>query len=306
MNNKSKKSLFYFATTAFILLLLIIAVCKYIDYSKYPMGNTMMQTIKIQMDFGPRYFGSIGHAKMREYIEKELHSYGLNVQDQVWSDPDGANYKNIIARTNPDSKERIILGAHYDSKQIANRDKPNLGLPVTGANDSASGTAVLLALADQISQRPDIKQGVDFVFFDAEEYKPVNFDNWNPKGSTYFASKKPELYSEASPELAIIVDMVCEKGVRLEKEKRSAESAPEQTNKLWEIGQSIDSASFSNQIRSEVKDDHTPLANSGIPSLVMIDLNYPYFHTSQDTLDKCSAKSLESVYNTLLKYIENY
>jgi hypothetical protein len=97
--------------------------------------------------------------------------------------------------------------------------------------------------------------------------------------------------------------MVCDKNLKIYKEKSSVENATTLTNQFWKIAQKNNDNIFIDKISREIQDDHTPLNQAGIPSFLLIDFDYPYFHTTQDTLDKCSVKSLETVTKNVLEYI---
>ncbi len=277
----------------------------YLESSKnYPIGDAIMAKIADQLEFGPRYVGADGHSKVVAYISQTLTDSQIQVVNQVWVDSSGKTLNNIIGRINPDSPRRFLLGTHYDSKDRADNDKQDTSLPVPGANDSASGTALLLELAKDIKNDFRFNElGIDVVFFDAEEFEPGPYDNWQAKGSTYFAQNIDSLYPSGKPELAIVPDLVCDKDLRFYKEGLSQKNAQGDVDMMWRIGQMADGKAFSNKINSEIKDDHTALVKVGVPSILLIDLEYPYFHTSQDTLDKCSSKSLETAYSTIKSFL---
>ncbi len=288
-----------------VVVVLVIVLRGYLESSKnYPIGSAMMAKISAQLEFGPRHVGSAGHTMVVEYISQTLTGSQIQVVNQLWVDSSGKTLNNIIGRINPDNSRRILLGTHYDSKQRADNDKQDTSLPVPGANDSASGTALLLELAKDIKNDFRFNElGIDVVFFDAEEFEPGPYDNWQAKGSTYFAQNIASLYPNGKPELAIVPDLVCNKDLVLYKDELSLKNAQGDVDMMWRIGQMVDRKAFSNKINSEIKDDHTALVEVGVPSILLIDLEYPYFHTSQDTLDKCSAKSLETVYSTIKSFL---
>lgn len=272
------------------LLVLLLFFYKNHELTAYRQGSEMMNIIKSQLELGERSVGSAGHAGVREYIGAQLRQAGVEIQQQVWTDASGQELINIVGRMNPDRPNRVIIGTHYDTKP---------GVP--GANDGASGVAILLQLAKGLRTETI---GVDLVFFDAEEFEPGPFDNWHPKGSTYFSNNLPALYPEGRPKFMIVPDLVCRRGLVLKREEGSLGSASELTNSLWESARKINGGHiFSNITTKEIKDDHTPLNNVGVPSVLLIDLGYPEFHTSNDNLDKCSPKSLEIVYRVIRGFL---
>jgi len=284
---------------------------RYFNKPKYPDGKEMMASIDQQLRYGPRYLSAAGHKQTIDMIRAEMAVYTDQVIEQSWQHKgvDGRSYKltNIIARLNPAQQRRIIIGTHYDSKRLADKDVGNPSAPVPGANDSASGVAAIFELARVISNMPDKpKIGIDFVFFDGEEGEESqgsDYTNWVPLGSTHFANSIHYLYPVKRPGSAIVLDMVCDKDLIMHKELSSNQYAPREITKLWRIGQGVDAKTFSNERGPFIMDDHTPLNRAGIPSILLIDTEYAPFHTTGDTLDKCSDKSLETVVKTVLGYV---
>jgi glutaminyl-peptide cyclotransferase len=274
-------------------------------------GQEMLALIDQQLRYGPRYMGSIGREKTERFLIAEMHAHTDKVLEQSWDymGSDGNTYglKNIIARLSPLQDRRIILATHYDSKRFADLDSVHKDAPMPGANDSASGTAVLVELARMLAKSSAMLNiGVDIVFFDGEEgdiNQGVDYSAWKPLGSTYFAEHLNELYGAKKPELAIVLDMVCDKDLKIYKEAMSVQSASTQVDLFWDIARKVDPNVFQNEIGVGIIDDHTPLNNAQVPSFLVIDFEYPYFHTTHDTLDKCSAKSLETVARALYEYV---
>ena len=293
--------------TLILIALLIVLVVVSLLFLKSKKENVFTKSIEKQLSFGPRYLGSEGHFKVKKYIFNELALSRAAIEKQQWTDSDnGLVLTNIIARFNPDAKERLIVATHYDTDPKATKDLNDKSLPVPGASDGASGVAVLLEVAknfEDLGTKKDL--GVDLVFFDAENFEPGSFNDWKPKGSTYFSENINSLY-ETLPTKAIVVDMVCDKNLNFKKESSSLKANEEEVNRLWEIGQKIAPKSFLDQTTGEIKDDHTPLNKIGIPSILLIDLDYPYHNTTKDTIDKCSEKSLKVTYNVLKEFIQNY
>ena len=143
------------------------------------------------------------------------------------------------------------------------------------------------------------------MFFDGEEGLLNDDKDWYPLGSTYFAEHLSELYPFHKPLGAVIIDMVCAKNLRFLQEKSSLAYIPKEVNRLWDLGKAFDQKAFPSLMGLEIHDDHTPLNLAGIPSFLLIDFDYPPFHTTRDTLDKCSAQSLETVAHTLLAYLSS-
>ncbi|MEK7560682.1 MAG: fused MFS/spermidine synthase [Patescibacteria group bacterium] len=273
-------------------------------------GNEVMAFISQQLRYGPRHLGAEGHEKTWRALAAELAALSSDVATDQWeevSPVDGEKYAlaNVIARFFPDKKQRVLLGAHYDTRRFADRDSGNPSAPVAGANDGASGVAVLLEVARALAYAStSLPVGVDVVFFDGEEGFPgVSNLNWKPIGSTHFAADIKKFYPATLPQSAVIVDMVCKKNLRLRPESDSVARAKDVVRQLWRIGRDRFPAVFPTDIHYTILDDHTPLNERGIPAALLIDFDYPAWHTTRDTIDQCSSKSLGAVGQTLLEYL---
>lgn len=275
-------------------------------------GERAMSDIARQLSFGTRAIGSPGHAQIIRFIEEEFAKLSLPTQQQHWTEVAGdrvLDLTNVIGRFAPSNPRRVIVGTHYDSIVRAYRDAAHPDAPMPGANNSASGVAVLLETARVLSQslaRPPI--GIDFVFFDGEE-GPLSLGegdpNWFPLGSPYFANHLIELYGRGKPSEAVIFDMVCYEKLKLYPELASLASARSQIEAFWRIGGELAPTIFSmTPTQSPIYDDQLALNQAGIPSFLVIGFEYaPWFNTTEDTLDKCSPRSLEAVGRTLTRYL---
>ena len=274
-------------------------------------GKEIVALIDQQLRYGPRFLSAPGHDKIQKFLIAEMNALAAETKIQSWehTGPDGQKHQltNIIGRLNPANTKRIILATHYDSKKLADKDASQPAQAVPGANDSASGVAVLLELARVLAnskQTPNM--GIDIVFFDGEEgeeNQTGDYANWKPLGSTYFTEHLSDLYGNNKPVSGLVLDMVCDKDLIITKERASAQVAGPQTEAFWTIARKVDADIFRDQVGYEIKDDHTPLNQAGIPSTLVIDLDYPPFHTTRDTADKCSAKSLETVATAVRDYL---
>lgn len=275
-------------------------------------GKEMMALIDQQLRYGPRYLNAIGHENVQKFLLAEMNALTPETKTQTWqyAGQNGKEYEltNIIGRFFPENEKRIILATHYDSKKIADKDAQEPSLPVPGANDSASGVAVLLNIARVLNNsRITPAVGVDMVFFDGEEGEENqggDYSDWKPLGSTYFAEHLRDIYGNKNPISALVLDMVCDKNLKISKERSSSKDAPDQVEAFWNIAKKINGNVFLDQVGPEIGDDHTPLNKAGIPSFLVIDFEYPAFHTTGDTLDKCSAQSLETVADAVLNYLQ--
>lgn len=255
--------------------------------------------------FGPRYPGSAGHQKAKKYLLDKLSFYAnlVKTQDFVYSDEEKKirlELTNIIASFYPEKKDRVILCAHWDTRPVADQD-PDTNLrskPILGANDGASGVAVLLEIARIISQRKP-KWGVDMVIFDGEDGGSEGDLNDFCLGSKHFAQNK----GDYQPKFGILLDMVGDKDLTIYKEGYSTRYANEIVDLVWAGAKSLGLSCFRDSIKHFVYDDHVPLLSAGIPCIDLIDFDYPYWHTTRDTPDKCSPESMQKIGELLLEVL---
>jgi hypothetical protein len=276
-------------------------------------GARAMKDIETQLTFGRRAIGAEGHSKTLAFIRRELANTGVEkVQTQNWSvnDDNGSpmNLTNLIARFYSARSDRIILGTHYDSIVRAYADAENRQAPMPGANNSASGVALLLETARALSALPPPPRGVDLVFFDGEEGPRslgAGDPEWRALGSPYFATRLTDFYPSQKPSQSIIFDMVCFKDLKLVPDSSSISSAGPEVDRFWTIGQQVAPSIFASTTAGPlIGDDQIALAQAGIPSFLVIDIDYePWFNTTKDTIQRCSATSLEAVGRTLLRYL---
>lgn len=250
--------------------------------------------VQTQVAFGPRIPGSAGHAQVREWMRAELESAGWQVEVHE-SERMGHPIYNIIAKRNAEPPQ-IILGAHYDTRMIADND-PDLEKrtePVPGANDGASGVAVLLELARSL---PADTTPVWLVFFDTEDNGRIEGWDWI-LGSRAFAEEIPN-----QPRAVVIVDMIGDANLNIYLEKNSNVAI---RTEIWNTAASLGYGNvFINEEKFSMLDDHTPFLERNIPAVDIIDFDYPYWHTTQDTPDKVSAESLQAVGDTLWHWVVN-
>lgn len=189
----------------------------------------------------------------------------------------------------------MIIGAHYDTRRRADRDKTNPTALVPGADDGASGVAVLLELA-RVLDAKKLRNQVWLAFFDAEDN--AGLDGWDGTvGSRYMAQNL-----KVKPVVVIVVDMVGDADQQIYFDQNSDR---QWNQRIWAVAAELGYAKyFIPQPRRAVLDDHTPFAQQGIPAVDIIDFDYPYWHTTADTLDKLSPESLEHVGRTLQALLE--
>ncbi len=249
--------------------------------------------VQAQIALGPRTPGSQAHGAAIQYIQSELEKAGWNVTIQALT-YDGHEIQNIIAKRG-DSANPIIIGAHYDSRLAADQDSNPLlaAQPVPGANDGASGVAILLEMARVMPANS--AHNVWLVFFDAEDQGELPAWDWI-LGSRAFVANL-----DRSVKSAVVVDMVSDKDLNI---YREGASDPAMTSDIWSTAADLGYAhQFIDEGKYNILDDHLPFLQAGIPAVDIIDMDYPYWHTGADTADKVSPDSLKIVGDTLLAWL---
>jgi hypothetical protein len=256
-------------------------------------GHRAYEDVKYQISLGPRPPGSRAHSRTIEWIVRELNQHGWSVEVQESWKMDHP-IRNIVAKRGTGTPW-IVLGAHYDTRIYADQDpdpKKRI-LPVPGANDGASGVAVLIELARTIPESLD-KQ-IWLVFFDAEDNGRVPSWDWI-LGSQAFVEQL-----HGTPDAAVILDMIGDADLNIYLERNSS---PSLSAAIWAQAAALGHAdSFIPVPKHSMIDDHTPFLNAGIPAVDIIDFDYPYWHTLGDTADKVSAESLQVVGETILAWL---
>jgi Zn-dependent M28 family amino/carboxypeptidase len=247
-----------------------------------------------QCEFGYRIPGTEAHRQTADLIIDNLRGleWDVGVQEFVTN---GVMVRNILAKKG--SGPAVLLGAHYDTRSQADQEDPTV--PVMGANDGASGVAVLLELA-RVLDVPGAGKQVYLAFFDAED--GGNLDGWDwIVGSSYMAEHWGSA-GEPPLEAMVLVDMVGDQDLQLFYERNSD---PTLSGEIWGIAHELGfGGQFIPQTRHSMLDDHIPFVRMGIPAVDIIDFDYPYWHTTQDTPDKVSATSLVAVGRTIETWLE--
>lgn len=280
--------------------------------------------VETQVKFGPRVPNTKEHRACAEWLTNELARHGFDTLVQrgkvIAFNGNVLDIQNIIGQYNKDEKERVMFCAHWDTRPFADRDTINKNKPIDGANDGASGVAVLLEVARQISiQNPRL--GVDIIFFDAEDYGAVQLsgsmqdlssmaDTWC-LGSQYWCKNPP--IPNYSPKYGILLDMVGAADATFPKDAISRHYAGGLVNKVWKAAQNMGYGNyFVNQLAGAITDDHTYINQlTDIPVLDIIHYvpngNYGDFgkfhHTHADNMDIVSKKTLGVVGDVVLHVI---
>ena len=276
-------------------------------------GVRAMQHLEALCRLGPRPSGSAAMTRQRALLVEHFRAAGGRVAGQAFEIRDRrtgrpVHMENLVVEWHPDRTERILLGAHFDTRPFPDRDPVEPGGVFVGANDGASGVAVLMELAGQMPGLPG-PVGVDFVLFDAEEYV---FGPRDPYclGSTFFARQ----YAAGRQagrlahryRAAVVLDMVADRNLEIWQEINSL-SWPDTrpvVESIWAVARRLEVREFVPRPRHEVQDDHVPLRTiGGIPACDIIDFDYPQWHTRADTPEHCSGESLEKVGRVVLEWL---
>jgi hypothetical protein len=256
-------------------------------------GDRALQHIATQLDFGPRTPGSEGHNKIVSWMVDELQTtdWDADVQELSYGD---YMIQNVVAKRGQGAPW-IIVGAHYDTRFFADQDPDpdKRKQPVPGANDGASGVAVLLELARVLPA--DLPGEIWLVFFDAEDNGDIPGWDWI-LGSQAFVE-----VLEGQPDAVVIVDMIGDAEQQIYCEKNSH---PDLKQEIWQVAENLGyDDHFISKPGYRILDDHIPFLQAGIPAVDIIDFDYPAWHTVDDSMDKVSAQSLQVVGEVLYQWL---
>ena len=256
------------------------------------------QDLSYQVNCGPRTPGSPCHQQIQDWIIDNLQKNRWGVETQSFAHLDFTG-KNIVGKYGK-GEEFIIIGAHYDTRFTSDQEaQPQLrNQPVPGANDGASGVALLLQLSREIPKQFSLEQKtIWLVFFDLEDNG--NYPDWDwILGSRAFANSLTQ-----TPTAVVVVDMIGDKDLNIYLEHNST---AELNQEIWAIADQLGYKEFIPQKKYRMIDDHLPFLQQGFPTSLLIDFDYPYWHTTQDTLDKVSARSIYVVYDTLIHWLKEH
>jgi len=284
-------------------------------------GDASLGYVKTQLSFGPRVPGTPAARRAGDWIIAQMKQRSDTVIVQSWTHVtakgDSLPLRNILARINPSATQRVLYVTHWDTRPTADED-PNLGnkrLPIPGANDGASGVALLMGIADALKKTKPL-YGVDLLFVDGEDYG--SFDGYEPDsaltkpydvliGSTYFANHLPS--PDYRPIFGVLFDMIGDKDLQIYQESNSVSAAPEVVSRVWSTADDLGYGKyFLNVNKGGVTDDHVPLLKRGLRVIDVIDDDYcsdgtvgcepgpnNLHHTMGDTIDRVSARSLQVV-----------
>jgi len=258
-------------------------------------GTRALADVRKLVAIGPRVAGTPGAAKARDYITEQLKAAGLAVQQQAFdaSTPRGSvhmiNLLAVIPGIPPPEApsqvpvQRIIVAGHYDTKQFKE-------FTFVGANDGGSSAALLIELARALKPRT-LPMDVELLFLDGEEAVGEWQGSDHTYGSRYYVQAAKKAGTLKTIGALVLVDMIGDKDLRIMKE---ANSTPWLTESVWGAASRLGRREFVGETTT-IEDDHLEFLEEGVPAVDIIDLDYPAWHRADDTLDKLSAASLQSV-----------
>lgn len=259
-------------------------------------GERALEHIGRQVDGGPRVYGLPGYRNALKLYKQHFGQYAdsLAIEPLIWK-PERRSGKtlfgnNLIARFNPDAQPRIVLAAHWDSRPISDNDRRHRDQPTPGANDGASGVAVLMELA-QLLHDEGTERGIDLILFDLEDRGNIDGLPF-AIGAELFLRQHPDYQAE----WGVLLDMVCDPDLEIAREGHSRAYAADWQQQIWAFAAVRGHTIVKNRDIQPISDDHVPFLRRGIAMVNFIHYPFPdYWHTSRDTQDKCSATTLKKV-----------
>jgi len=307
------------------LLLLLAAACDRLPSRPKTafVGDSALSYTRQQVAFGPRVPGTPQAERAGDWIVSMMKTRADTVIQQRWThrtaEGKDVPLRNILARYKPNAPQRILYITHWDTRPMADND-PVLGnrnTPIIGANDGAAGVGLFVALGDALKKTPP-NIGVDLLFVDGEDYGKSFDEPWADvlMGSRYFAEHLPS--ADYKPVFGVLWDMIGDKDLNIMQEGNSMRQAPEVVTRVWQKAADMGyDKFFIGRAGYDVTDDHVPLLKQGLRVIDVIDLDYGplgadgaadpnYHHTTQDTIDKISARSLQVVGDVALGIISDF
>jgi Zn-dependent M28 family amino/carboxypeptidase len=283
------------ARWTWVLVALMAAACADADFAVD--GARAHRRVAFQCDAGPRIPGTPGHRAVQDWIAAEMAKLGGTVRLQSFMDSTlgtPESLTNLIGRWEPKSgadRPPLVLCAHYDTRPWADQDPDSAKrrTPIPGANDGASGVAVLLEVAELMAKRKPPRP-VELVFFDGEDQGAEHDPNTYSRGARGYAARV-----EPKPRAAFLFDMVGDRDLAIHPEANSVERAASVASMVVSAAKAVHAPHFFPEPRYHMTDDHIPLLEAGIPAVDIIDFDYAAWHTTQDLPDQVSAESLAEV-----------
>lgn len=314
----------FFGGLLIALVLLAIVICAFVPLSSWlgsrevsaamaakpaPIdGKRAFAYLERICALGPRVAGSQANTRQREEVAAHWRAMGGSVREQPFTavhpiTSQRVDLVNLIGSWHPERTERVVIGVHYDTRPHPDEetDPARHALPFVGANDGASGVALLMEIAHHL-ETMNTPWGVDLVIFDGEE---LVFGRHPDTQGEYFLGSKEfarayvediEAHQRPTHYVAgLVLDMVGGRQLQINQEPNSLNLAPNLVRDVWAVARQIDAKGFHLRVGREVLDDHLALNNAGIPTIDLIDFDYPYWHKADDLPKNCSADSLAEV-----------
>ncbi len=276
-------------------------------------GNEILDLVRWQVAFGPRYPGSPGHYALKKALLSRLKSCADHVIRQDFSiflKAQRADCDNLIGVFKAKSSKKsgsLLLGSHFDTRVKADRETKinEQRLPIPGANDGGSGTAVLLNLLDFLKTAV-LSRDVLVVFFDAEDVGDIDNHSFSVGARFFVENPKPSMPSEV-----IVLDMVGGRDMALNIDAHilNHPASMRLTSALFRIGVQRGFSPFIRKNKERLRYiicDHYPFLRAGIPSCLLIDLDYPEWHTQRDLPEAMSSSSLAMISEVLRQYLSRF
>lgn len=267
-------------------------------------GDRAYAYLKQLCALGPRPAGSDANTKQRKLVAAHFEKLGATVREQPFTGVDPmtgqkVHLANLIASWNPDRTDRVLICAHYDTRPHPDQEQTREGYnqPFLGANDGASGIALMMEIAHHLADSPTTR-GVDLVLLDAEELV------YGRTGEYFLGSKAfARAYAQGRRNgrvkyrysAGILLDMVGGRNLSIKREPYSVKLAPRLVEEVWRVAESIGARAFQREFGREVMDDHLALNDGGIPTIDLIDFDYAHWHLASDLPEQCSPESLAEV-----------
>lgn len=263
-----------------------------------------------QVEFGPRIPGTPGHGRQLTWMLDRLDSLADTVIADTFTHTHTETGEelvltNVLARFAPEAPDRLLFLAHWDTRPTSDAAETpeRRAMPVPGANDGASGTAVLLQVAEHLASNRDFPVGVDLLLVDGEDYGPTTDDMF--LGATRYAATRA---ATDAPRYGVLLDMVGDVDPRFPIEGYSAEYAPEVAQRVWAVASRLGyGAAFPLEVGPRLRDDHVPLNQVGLPTIDIIDFTYGpdngYWHTPEDLPEHTSPSTLDMVGELVLELV---
>jgi len=279
-------------------------------------GERAFGYLKNLCAMGPHVAGTGANTKFRQFAAEHFRKHGAKVREQLFQAPhprtgQAVNMVNLIVSWFPERTRRVVIGAHYDTRPFPDeeRDPAKRKIPFIGANDPASGVALMMEMAHHLSTL-NTQWGIDLVLFDGEE---LVFGSGPEHEGEYFLGSKAfaKDYADSADAglisyryaAGIVLDLIAGKDVQLKQEPYSIDFAPGLVKEIWSVARRLKTKAFKDKVGRAVLDDHLPLNNAGIPSIDIIDFDYPHWHKASDLPENCSAQSLAQVGQVLTAWL---